>query len=107
MVLFSQITEVHETINRIATNQDKQDLKFQTDFEEIKRTLKSMSEKYIDNMTPGTAVATASGIINTVSSSPMAGTDSNVLMTFRCRKCGRQTDLQYSSICPTCGADNA
>ncbi|MFC2062673.1 HNH endonuclease [Chloroflexota bacterium] len=101
--LFGQITEVHEKIKTIVVNQDKRDLKFQTDFEEIKSTLKLMSEKYIDNMTPGTAVVTASGIINTVS----AGTDSNVPMTFRCWKCGRQTDLQYSSICPTCGADNA
>ena len=101
--LSGQIAELNEKVNIISANQDKQDLKFQNDFKEIKALLKSMSDKYIDNMTPGTVVATASGIVNTV----LTGTDSNVPMTFRCWKCGRQTDLQYSSICPICGADNA
>lgn len=100
--LLGQIAELNEKINVISANQDRQDLKFQTDFREIKDALKSMSDKYIDSMTPSTAVATASGIVNTV----LTGTGSNVLTTFRCWKCGRQTDLQYSSICPTCGADN-
>ena len=99
----TQLRQINDNLVSISQAQNKQDLKYQQEFSDLKSMLRPVLDRLIDNMTPGTAVATTSGIINVIAAQ---GSDSNVPTNFRCWKCGRNSGLQFSSICPNCGADN-
>lgn len=97
------LRQINDNIYSISEAQDKLDLRNQQEFSKLKSMLRPVLDQLIENMTPGTASATTSGIINVIAAQD---SDSNVPTNFRCWKCGRNSGLQFSSICPNCGADN-
>jgi rubrerythrin len=97
--------QINEEVNTISDIQNRSESRHQQDLAELKSMLRSISGKLIDEMTAETTVVTASGIVNTVSSSAQVS-DPNALTMFRCWNCGRPSELQYGFACPTCGADN-
>ena len=71
----------------------------------LKDTLKSISNKLIDDITPETASLTASGIINTSAASATFShkLGENVHANMVCNKCGTSIGLLIgSNNCPTC-----
>jgi hypothetical protein len=71
------------------------------DISELKSMLKDISDHLINNMTPGTATATTSGIVNTVA---VSGFVPPVYPGMRCKNCGTLIGFPIKiDKCPTCG----
>ncbi len=79
------LKEINDKLESLQKNQ-------QTDLSDLKKMLKEISFKTIDNITPGTAVVTASGIMNVSTASiytkPLNGGIAINPMN-QCQKCGK------------------
>ena len=74
----------------------------QQDIGELKQILKGLSNQLIESLTPGTATAVASGIVNATTAVQLGP---NTYSSFRCMNCGTMIGLLIGTDkCPNCGA---
>lgn len=92
------LQEINEQLKQIQINN-------QSDLSELKSMLRDVSDKVIDNITPGTATVTASGIVNTSAASiSSVKLGDRVHANFVCNKCRTRIGLLIgSNNCPNCG----
>jgi hypothetical protein len=76
----------------------------QADVTELKDLLRSVSDELINSITPGTAPAAASSIVNSSSVASSVELGPGVRTNFVCRRCNTMIGLLVGSdICPQCG----
>lgn len=93
---FEMLEQINAKVEEIQANQ--------ADVTELKDMLRSVAEEMINSITPGTAPATASSIVNASSAASSVKLGPGAHANFVCRRCNTTIGLLVGSdVCPYCG----